>query len=209
MAIGRPNSDLVNLDGWTNETGATSPLFSSINEATLNLSNWISVISYAVSPAPTRAVTFTLSTPTALGAGESYLMSCYAAAAYSSGGARIVTWELLEGLTVLETVGMSVTSAGPAQFTRVVTASIGDITNLRYRFTHPDDGTIFSVTVYQAELRAVYPHLDLSTPEPRLVAANSGSFLSLGATSPVPVLQAGSEDGTGLVIDSVVPRVHG
>ncbi len=208
MATAYPNADLINTEPWTDQSGGTFAIYSSIDEPTPNFTDYIKVSNFPFGTLANRPVTIGLSTPSTLGTGDSYYMSCWADAAYSTGGARIVTWELLQGTTTLESLALNVVNTSIINFTRLVSATVTDPTQLRYRWTFQSDNTIWTAHVYQAQLSVIYNHLDIGSPA-KLVSAGSGSYLSLQPNSAVPSVVLGLEDGTGLVCDGVAPRLHG
>lgn len=201
MAISRPSSD-VSIGAWTDQSGGTSNLYTSINETTLDLTHWVQVVSAPLSGDPDLPATFQLTAAAPLAAGEAYRIALYADASYASGLARPLFVELLDGVTVKDSTTFSVNNSAVVLLSYVVSSAITSISSPRLRFTLRHDGTDWRADVYQAFLGIVYAHPVLATDGWNQVElAAAGGFLSIAADG-WPVTKSGTEDETGAVLAS-------
>lgn len=209
MAVARPTSD-ISIGAWRDQSGGFIDLFAAIGEASLNLATYAQVVSTPLAGDPDLPATFGLSTAPTLGSGERFRVWLYASAAYSSGAARHLRLELLDGGTVRDSATISVSNASPARFGYTVAAGLTSLSSPQLRLSLMHDGTLWQALVYQAILGSVFSHLAPGPGGvPQLQTAESGSCLAMGSGG-VPVVLGSTEDETNLVMSTDgVPKGHG
>jgi len=194
----RPNSDIAS-SGWSDQSGGTTNIFQSIDEAVENLSDYIKTLVQDV-PFVYQAGLSAVADPLV---STGHILTVTAAQLNCPGVQNVLIFKLKQGATLIATGNQSLTNNTTITYTLTLSSGEADaITNYGglsltvegLKITELD----FDLRVYHAHFQVPgFKHMDISNSGLINAAADSGNILQASDSG---LIRSAGTEGTGTIV---------